>query len=421
MNPRLTPIERLAQARELVRRDGVARVTARLLTRASITLTPAGYGQLPVVRDDLLRAAEIASSGWTLPAPAPPRPDGRLVVGWILAPPHPAVGGHQTMFRMISALERAGHTCVLYLYDRHGWNPERHRETIRTTWPGIRAEVRDVADGIDDSHAVFATGWATAYPALASRAAGVRCYFVQDFEPAFYPAGSEALLAEATYRFGFHAITIGRWLAHKLEREYGMTTDHFEFGCDLERYGLAPEAAGERAAVCYYCRPGTPRRAYELAMIALDLFAARHPEVDIHLFGRAAGRVGFRATDHGMLDPDQLNALYNRCVAGLALSATNSSLVPLEMLAAGCIPVVNDGENNRDVLANDHIVYAPATPFHLADALSALVARPPAERAEGARRAAGSVRATTWEQAGRQFERAVREAVAAHWADAVAR
>ena len=48
------------------------------------------------------------------------------------------------------------------------------------------------------------------------------------------------------------------------------------------------------------------------------------------------------------------------------LSATNVSLVPHEMLAAGCIPVVNDAEHNRMVLDNAHVAYAPATPFELA-------------------------------------------------------
>ena len=94
-------------------------------------------------------------------------------------------------------------------------------------------------------------------------------------------------------------------------------------------------------------------------MIALDLFSRRHPEVDIHLFGRSVRRPPFAATDHGLLTPQQLNRLYNRCIAGLVLSATNVSLVPHEMLAAGCIPVVNDAEHNRVVLDNPHVAYAP--------------------------------------------------------------
>ena len=160
----------------------------------------------------------------------------------------------------------------------------------------MQAEVRDFADGIEERHAIFATAWQTAYPVLASPAAGARFYLVQDFEPSFYPAGSESLMAEATYRFGFHGVTAGRWLAAApARREYGMPADHFDFGSRLDalRARRAREPAERRTGVCYYCRPETPRRAYELAMVALDLFAARHPEVEIHLFGAPAGRLTF--------------------------------------------------------------------------------------------------------------------------------
>lgn len=315
------------------------------------------------------------------------------------------------MFRLASSLEQAGHRCVIYLHDRHGWSIAQHEKTIRTWWPALQAEIRDGADGIEDAHAIFATSWETAYPVLTSPARGSRFYLVQDFEPSFYAAGSEALLAEATYRFGFHGITPGRWLSERLSREYEMPADHFEFGCDLDRYSLDP--AAERTGVCLYARPSTPRRAFELAVATLDLFAERHPEVDIHLYGESVGRLPFAATDHGLLTPEQLNELYNRCVAGLSLSATNISLVPYEMLAAGCVPVVNDAEQNRIVLDNPEVAYAPATPFDLANALAALVEKPAAERQAKAEAAAASVRGTSWDDAGVVVERVVRQVVEA--------
>ena len=315
------------------------------------------------------------------------------------------------MFRLMAALERAGHRCILYLHDRHGWSIDQHRRTVRDWWPWVRAEVRDAADGIDDAHALFATSWQTAYPVLASPAKGARFYLVQDFEPSFYPAGSEALLAEATYSFGFHGVTAGRWLTKLLARDYGMRADHFDFGCDLDRYALDHSLAGERAGVCYFSRPSTPRRAFELGVVALDIFAARHPEIDIHLFGESAARLPFAATHHGLLTPDQLSRLYNRCIAGLILSATNVSLVPLEMLAAGCIPVVNDAEHNRVVLDNPEVAYAAPTPFDLADALAGLVARPAAERRAAADAAAASVQGASWDDAGAAVERIVRRVV----------
>jgi O-antigen biosynthesis protein len=413
--------ERLRQARRLLRTEGAGGIATRLRERAAAALAPDGSRRLPVDREDLLRAAEVAAGGWILPAPAPARPGEPLTFAWVCVPPGPGAGGHTTMFRMVAALERAGHTCIVYLHDQHGWEIEQHRRTIRTWWPWVHAEVRDLAAGIEDAHAIVATGWFTTYPILASPAKGARCYLVQDFEPSFFPAGSEALLAEATYRFGFHGITAGRWLAQLLQRDYGMPAEHFDFGCDLDSYALDPSLDGERmrTGICYYCRPSTPRRAHELAVIALDLFSARHPEVDIHLYGEPAPALPFRSRHHGLLKPAELGALYNRCIAGLSLSATNVSLVPHEMLAAGCIPVVNDAEHNRVVLDNPHVAYAPATPFDLANALCELVEQAPAQRVARAGEAAASVASTTWDEAGRQVERILRGVVESRLASTV--
>ncbi|MFI5005559.1 MAG: hypothetical protein ACHQE6_11160, partial [Solirubrobacterales bacterium] len=288
---------------------------------------------------------------------------------------------------------------------------ERHRQKIRAWWPSLQAEIRDAAAGIEDAHAIFATSWETAYPVLTAPARGARMYLVQDHEPSFYAAGSESLLAQATYGFGFHGVTAGPWLAQMLERDYGMAAHHFDFGCEHDRYRLDP--AAERTGVCLYARPSTPRRAFELAVAALDLFAERHPEVPIHLYGESVRGLPFAAHDHGLLTPEELNRLYNRCVAGLVLSATNVSLVPHEMLAAGCIPVVNDAEHNRVVLDNPEVAYAPATPFDLANALACLVDRPAAERRAAAQAASTSVQGASWEDAGARVERVIREVVEA--------
>jgi hypothetical protein len=404
-------VERLRQTQRLLRSEGTAGVKRRIAKRVSSRLAPEGAGRPPIERADLLRAAEIARSGWVLPEPLELREGEPMTVAWVTGPPGAGSGGHTTMFRMASALEQAGHRCILYLVDPHGWALEQHERTIRSWWPWLKAEIRSAADGLDDSHAIFATSWDTAYTVLASPARGKRFYFVQDFEPWFYPQGSEALLAESTYRFGFHGVTAGRWLADVLSRDYGMPAESFDFGRDPV-YALDPAVAPQtRTGVCLFSRPGTPRRATELALMALDLFAARHPEVDIHLFGDGVKDLPFAVTDHGLQTPAQLSDLYNRCIAGVVLSATNVSLVPHEMLAAGCIPVVNDAEHNRIVLDNQHVAYAPATPFELADVLCSLVERSPQERAGAAVAAAASVEGASWNDAGAAVVRIVGSAV----------
>ena len=407
--------DRLRQTRRLLRAEGARGVSDRIRRRGAALLAPAGVETLPVSREDLRRAAAAMAEGRGFPGPLPWREGEPLTVAWVDVPPSQGSGGQTTIYRMVEALESMGHTCIVYLLDQHGWDIEQHRATVARCWPGVRAEIRDVADGIEDAQAIVATCWESVYPVIASPAAGTRMYFVQDYEPLFYPAGSHYLLAEATYRFGLHGITAGRWLAQKVALDHGMAADHFDFGCDTATYRLdtSPDADEARTGVSYYCRPSTPRRAHELAMAALELFAEQHPDVEIHLYGERLQALPFPATQHGLLTPAELDALYNRCVAGLTLSATNVSLVPHEMLSSGCIPVVNDAEHNRVVLDNDYVRYARATPFDLAAALADLCQAGAQERAARARVASESVSGSSWADAGRQVERAVRGAVTA--------
>ena len=337
-----------------------------------------------------MRAAEIAAGGWVLPEPAPHTPGEPLTVAWVTVPPSATSGGHTTMFRLIGALEDAGHTCVVYLDDRHGWDIEQHRRNVRAWLPNIRAEVRDVRAGIEDAHVIFATSWQTAYPVLASPALGRALLLRRGLRAVVLPGRQRGPPGR-----GHLSLRLPR--GHRRRGGWPDAAPRLRHADRPLRLRLRPRdlrarplARGRerRTGICYYCRPSTPRRAHELAIATLDLFAARHPEVDIHFYGEPPGKLPFRAIDHGFLNPKQLNELYNRCVAGLVLSATNVSLVPHEMLASGCIPVVNDAEHARIVLDNDHVAYAPPTPFELANALNALVEDRSPERVEAAARAA---------------------------------
>jgi hypothetical protein len=69
------------------------------------------------------------------------------------------------------------------------------------------------------------------------------------------------------------------------------------------------------------------------------------------------------------------------------------------MLAAGCIPVVNDAAHNRMVLDNPFVRYAPPNPHALASELEALVMMDNFDSLS--RAAAASVQhSATWDDAG---------------------
>ena len=149
-------------------------------------------------------------------------------------------------------------------------------------------------------------------------------------------------------------------------------------------------------------RRGTERHAFELGILALQLFAATRPDIEIHLYGERVGRLPFPFVDHGVVSVDDLNSIYNRCFAALSLSMTNVSLVPYEMLAAGCVPVVNDAHHNRVVLDNAFVHYAEPTPPALTRALVDVVERPEFERAVPD--LARSVSGASWSDAGASVE-----------------
>ena len=150
------------------RSEGVAGVTLRMRERAAAKILPPGSARLPVTRADMERVAAVAAAGWTLPEPLPAAPGEPLTIAWVTVPPSAGSGGATTMFRMISALEHAGHTCIVYLDDR---TPGRSTSTSPRSARAGRAcgaEIRDLAAGIEDAHAIFATSWQTAYPVLGS-------------------------------------------------------------------------------------------------------------------------------------------------------------------------------------------------------------------------------------------------------------
>jgi hypothetical protein len=202
---------------------------------------------------------------------------------------------------------------------------------------------------------------------------------------------------------GFHGITAGRWLAEKLYTEFGMKTDCFDFGCDLSSYQRL--RSGPRSGVAFYAQPWKARRGFELGLMAIELLASRHPSIEIHVFGESIGKLRTLSKtvfDHGRVKPAELNEIYNQCYAGLCLSLTNVSLVPHEMLACGCIPVVNDAYHNRLVLNNEYVRYAPLNPHALAAELEAVVAMRDFELVSLS--AAMSVRSASWDDAGAKID-----------------
>lgn len=393
----------------------------RILSKVWTTLTREGPGVLlakvrarlggpDASHGSVVSFDDAQAVDWSTPHPAVVNllklPAGPLTVAWVMSPPGENSGGHQNIFRFLAFLEDAGHTVVIYLHSVHRAHSVagvRAMLASSRSYPKLRATIQDytTAGVAPDTHVIVATSWETAYPVFRDSSPARRLYFVQDFEPYFYPVGSESVLAENTYRFGFAAITAGGWLASKLATEFGMQTRSFEFSADQNDYSLVN--TGPRTEIIFYARPATPRRGYALGIMALDLFAKARPDCHINLAGEDLRRhsIPFKHSNLGALSVSELNGVYNRCAAALVLSLTNMSLLPLELLASGTIPVVNDAPNNTMVSNNPFIEYTPASPRALAERLIEIVDR--VDLPDHARRASESLGPDGWNESGRQF------------------
>ncbi len=401
----------LRNALNVLRSEGLYAAVARAVRRL-FPYTP--------TRPSLVNYEDALAADWSIPHPAVSSLRQviaeRPVVACVMSPPGANSGGHQNIFRFIRILEQAGYEARIYLYATFDDQPPqevRRRVDSSTSYANVSASIERYPEGgvPPDVDALIATSWETAYRSLRDSSLARRLYFVQDYEPQFYPAGTESQLAENTYRFGFTGITAGRWLADRLHRQFGMKTYSFDFGVDSSHYSLVNK--GERDAVFFYARPETPRRGFELGAMALDLFARERPGYRIILAGQNLARLDlpFTHTTVGNLPVSELNAVYNQCAAGLVMSLTNMSLLPLELLAAGVVPVVNDAPNNRMVVSdNTHIAFAAPSPASLASALVSVV-----DREDGsayATRIAQSVANLSWERSGEQFLDVMRRVLA---------
>lgn len=391
------------QSRALIAAKGLRAITGKLSAAAGEWLAPSG-SCLPVKADDILRA-NLSSPEETRTLPL--GPFERPSVNWVSIPAKAGSGGHTTMFRIIRHLEALGFENRLYFYNVYDADLEYYADIARESY-GFWGKIGEIVKGMEDAHAVVATSWPTAYPVFNSLCLGKRFYFVQDFEPSFYPTSSLSLLAENTYKMRFHGITAGRWLSSKLQQEYGMSADPFDFGCDTDVYKR--DNSFDRSGIVFYARQETARRGFELGMMALEIFARRHPDVTIHLYGGKVVRPAFPCRNHGIVSPQELNKIYNQCFAGLSISLTNVSLVPHEMIASGCIPIVNEGIHNRIVLDNEFVHYAEPDPHSLAAALSNIMNL--SDRTTLSRRAAKSVSGSSWEAAANTVSRIIRSVIA---------
>ena len=262
-------------------------------------------------------------------------------------------GGHLNIFRMISNLEKLGIYSDLVICGESQWiNEKIAKETISKNFFPLKCNIffintfEDIQK-LTKYRIAFATSWQSAYYVNAFGNCMRKAYFVQDFEPYFYPLGSNYAFAENTYKFGFDGVTAGSWLSNKLFNEYGMNCIDFSFSYENDLYYKKVKEDNTKR-VFFYARPPTDRRGFELGILSLNELYKSDNSIEIILAGWDVSEyeIPFKYKSLGVVDIKDLNNIYSQCTVALVLSFTNLSLLPLELLASGCSVVINEGENN---------------------------------------------------------------------------
>lgn len=297
-------------------------------------------------------------------------------MNWVIPSFEIGSGGHLNIFRMIWGLEKLGfRSCIHIVGECRYPSGEAAREVIIKHFVPLAAEVKIGEDTLLPAEFTMATSWMTAYTVRRFAQTRHKLYFIQDMEPWFTAVGSEYVFSEATYNFGLTGITAGAWLADLMQEKYGMRAYPFGFSCEHELYHSRPRQSGPRK-VFFYARHVTPRRGFELGMLALKRVHERLPDVEFLLAGwdMSAYAIPFPHVDAGVAALDDLPGLYAQCDAALVISLTNLSLLPLEIMACGCPVVSNRGPNVEWLLKDrDNAILADPLPETLAEALIELL------------------------------------------------
>ena len=300
----------------------------------------------------------------------------RKKIAWVMPHPGKGSGGHRTIIQNVNALMNAGYECDIYVEEDGVSTPVTVKQKINQWYEPCDAGVYVGFDLKKEYDLMFATGWQT-IAFVRSLPAKKKAYFIQDYEPWFFPMGDQYLMTENSYKYGFLPVTIGKWLAHKMASEFNTPAEYFDFGADLNIYKPLENVKKENA-VCYVYQPEKPRRCDYIGLEALKIVKAMRPDVKIYLYGsNIEGRViDFEHENLHIIPVHQCNELYNKCKVGLCISASNPSRIPFEMMATG-LPVVElYKENNLYDMPEGGVLLADTTPEAIASAVVSILDNP---------------------------------------------
>lgn len=307
--------------------------------------------------------------------------DDTLSVSVLVPPVSKGSGGHSKIFSIVNGLSKKGHHCNIYVE-----GPSQDHQTLESIASSYNLNTDKIRlyfgfDSIGCADCFIATFWKTAYVAdKFKRRASAVFYFIQDYEPYFYPMGTDYIMAQATYTLGLHGISYGPWCKATVKALHGVEVDSISFYIDKQMYYERPGRRKDNV-IAFFVRPEMPRRCFDLGIMALsEIHRQMGCSIEIVLFGARLPdgfSTDFPFKNAGVLSRSELAELFSEATLGIAFSTTNPSMIPFEMMACG-LPVVDldYGFNSVAYGGKENALLVPPDPHLIAQAIKSALQCP---------------------------------------------
>lgn len=308
-------------------------------------------------------------------------------VAWTLATRRQG-GGANTIILLASVMRRMG-------VDARLINFEFNREGFRRAYPNLEVPVdflrgpEEIVDATSRVDMAFATLFESVswFDYQSSSKHPVRAYYIQDFEPWFFPAGS-ARYQEAWDSYDVYddlvRLATTEWVASEVEANTGLLATPTGPLLDIDtfrpRRRMQFPWPMRPIRVTAMIRPSTPRRNAYLTLAVLSALSREYGrDIEVVTFGCSDDELregdletSFAFTNMGAITSTQVARLMNECDIFVDLSSWQAmGLTALEAMACG-VAVVVPRQGGATEIVTDRLNGLVVDPASFGDCLGAV-------------------------------------------------
>lgn len=283
-------------------------------------------------------------------------------------------GGAATIFKIANELS-VRDSCINYFIFQTNVTPIWEKNIIKY-YPNLKFEIITLSLGqknINDipySDVAFCTFWTTAYSLVSYNKCKKKFYLLQDDERLFYPSGSESVLVEGSYTFGFYGIANSHVIKSSYRALSSAATLKYMPGINSDLLKISDyKSSNNPTRVVVYGRPNHSRNVFELLVNVLSSIAIElGNKVKISIVGENFSSKDYKLPPSinvigNISNEDDIISLYSDSDIGICyISTPTISYQQLDILSAGrCLVSIKNGEI-ENIFNEDEVVFVSNYP-----------------------------------------------------------